>query len=247
MDYDSSEKNRNGEKEKEDTKIKSDKIIDNPIILQYISNSTDFKLIMLLTVYQELSLTELNRKSGISKATLSRHLKKMLSDDIVILSKEVLVRGDRKAQYFSLSRSIYSLLPSISEKDLKSLDNSQKNRIYKITRAITNSSVDFSVESIVAFKHFLNSLDDKMGGKLETFFNNPDFYLTFNFLSKEQYNRYIELLKEFNLKLVQSLSEIEKKHPNANKSYLLCNYLIPITTIFDDEVDWSKYKDQKIK
>lgn len=59
-----------------------------------------FMIYVLLSIYGEMSLTELSETLKRKKSTLSAHLNQMIKSDLVEVSKRVKVRGDKKAKYY---------------------------------------------------------------------------------------------------------------------------------------------------
>ncbi len=65
-----------------------------------------FMIYMLLSIYSDLSLTQLSKMLKKRKSTISVHLKKMIEANLVEISKKVKVRGDKKAKYYRLIEDI---------------------------------------------------------------------------------------------------------------------------------------------
>lgn len=71
-------------------------------ISEILHSKTRFLIYSLLSVYKELSLSQLSKELKRNKSTVSHHLKKMIASGLVSLSKEEQARSNIKAKYYCL-------------------------------------------------------------------------------------------------------------------------------------------------
>ncbi len=71
-------------------------------ISEILHSKTRFLIYSLLSVYRELSLSQLSKELKRNKSTISHHLKKMMATGLVTLSKEEKSRSNIKAKYYCL-------------------------------------------------------------------------------------------------------------------------------------------------
>lgn len=84
--------------------------LDYQEINRLLQNKLNFKIVSILLLYQELSLTQISDKCNASKSTILRHLPSLFQTNLIELSKTKLRRGDRPAKYFRLSKFFIDML-----------------------------------------------------------------------------------------------------------------------------------------
>jgi predicted transcriptional regulator len=90
--------------------LSTEQILDYNIIKKFLKNEVNFRIITLLLVHQELSLSQLALKCKTSKSTILRHVPDLIDSKIIVLSKEQINRGDRPAKYYQLSETFKNIL-----------------------------------------------------------------------------------------------------------------------------------------
>lgn len=67
-----------------------------------LQSTPKFMIYVILSIYRELSLTELSNMIHRKKSTISIHLKQMLESQFIEVAREIKVRGDKKAKHYKL-------------------------------------------------------------------------------------------------------------------------------------------------
>ncbi len=88
-------------------------------MLESMNNSTRIRLILILLIYNELSLTNLSKKLGVSKSTVLRHLKALISTNLIKVRKQQ-VNVSRKKHYYSIVPNLLQII-RLSSSELKSI------------------------------------------------------------------------------------------------------------------------------
>ncbi len=208
-------------------------------------DKVDFLIILLLTVFNELKLSELANYSKKSKTTISRHIyainRKFKN---LILSRELKVRGNIPAK-------VYRIDPLTRQK-IMSMDVDAQ-LIYQHPDLISflpmllslNRTTVFIIqnlhENLISFFDFLEEDLEKLRDKEEAPMyskivqNMPNFEATYNkhliFLTESQKNKIIPLYLSFIEKMLKILQETtsEDKQP-----YLFYNILIDLEKILSN-------------
>ncbi|WP_371802372.1 ArsR family transcriptional regulator [Candidatus Lokiarchaeum ossiferum] len=81
---------------------KKDKSAPPLSISEILHSKTRFLIYSLLSVYKELSLSQLSKELKRNKSTISHHLKKMIASGLVSLSKEEQSRSNIKSKFYCL-------------------------------------------------------------------------------------------------------------------------------------------------
>jgi hypothetical protein len=59
-----------------------------------------------------------------------------------------------------------------------------------------------------------------------------DFYMTMNVLTETQYQKWLELYREFMMKFMQVIIETQASEPDAEKTRLSLTSMLPLKRIF---------------
>lgn len=84
-------------------------------VVDILKNSTRFMIHGLLSIYPELSLSEIKKMTGKSKATLVEHLKEMINSNLVT-SREEEWRGSMKKKWYRLTPDADEQTEKVSRK-----------------------------------------------------------------------------------------------------------------------------------
>ena len=121
---------------------------DESSVAELLDSEIRFQIFSLLSMYPELSFTELSKKLNKSKSTLHPHLKKLIEDlDLIEISKKVR-RGGNPAQYYSLkpgyedkTRQLDTDLSQGIDKQLSEIIiRRSKNWLTSIIKTISNTT-----------------------------------------------------------------------------------------------------------
>lgn len=227
------------EVEKKVDLIKTQQIME---ILESLNNLTRLRLVMVLLIYNELSLDDLSKKLGFSKSTVSRHLGALRKTGIIKIRKEK-VRGPRMKQYISVTQDLLqmarlgsSMLRKISpEKALEARILDLKNDML-IIRAIKNYLSDI----IVYYMEIQKNMEDflpKDHNSVEKVFSSGNVcrYYFWNFneqqfeIFKAKYLEFFKSLKE-ELEKCKGTNPVETAETNP---YFVWHLTVPIKKVYD--------------
>lgn len=135
------------------------------IAMDVFHSKPKFLIYMILSIYNELSLTQLSKMLKKRKSTISVHLKKMLEANLVEISKRVKVRGDKKAKYYRLVEDIDEKITLFSAKDEEKMTPAERMSFQLRAHALfAQMNISFQEKWL----EFLNdTLQDIEEGKFE--------------------------------------------------------------------------------
>ena len=211
------------------------------VLEEIYTNEMRFHIIMLLQVYNELSLTELAEKVGRTKPTVHHHLQKMLELGVVIESREETVRGSIPAKFYSLSKQERNL-PGVMFSWVIGTDDSKVrfHRLNIFLGALKSISHRF-LTSFGLSEYYIKFIEQEADRgeqnidytMLEQFHKENPSYWQYHLLSDEQFEEYEEIYDDFNNK-IKTLKEKQSSSGDTNdKSHLILVTTLPIRKILD--------------
>jgi len=213
-------------------------------IIQALQNTTRIRIMVILYIYNELSLSRLSKKLGISKSTVARHLKPLRKMGVINV-REVKVRGPKLKQYFSatpdileLTRLSRSLLRTVSPK--KSLDAhlaeiKSDGLVFSLIKKIINEIIIYYDEFRKEIQEF-RPQDHQTIEELFSTVNTGRYYLWI--FDREQFKLFRNKYREFFNDLRKHLKELEAKRDKIGeleKPFFIWHMVIPIQKVFDFE------------
>lgn len=198
---------------------------DLTLFMDLMKDNTDFKIFTLLLMYHDQSLTQLTNNINKSKPTLSRHMQKLVSSGLIDVREEK-VRGV-KAKYFSLNLAKLQNIPNLSQEDLKSASHNKE--FYDILKNLKDGlkSIAFLCQKMLG--NFISGMDQLNWTQdvLSQFFGSNMIYISFNVLSEAQFQRYLSITEEYEIKLKAALEEESIKGSQTINPYFIFHAGIP--------------------
>ena len=135
--------------------------IEDPLAdAQAIFQSTPkFMIYLILSIYKELSLTELSKMIKRKKSTLSAHLKQMIAQNFVEIAKEVKVRGDKKAKYYKLVENVDE---RINEHIYHAQNNPNPEQEFLHTLQIRSLFAEVNIQFLKKWQNYNDSLANEI-------------------------------------------------------------------------------------
>lgn len=225
----------------------------NPIIMENeriikIFNSLQItirlKILMILYVYNELSLSNLSKKLDVSKSTVARHIKKLMDLGLIKIREEK-VRSPRMKQYFSaspdlfemtrLSNSILKDFPKELAFEARLQDINIDSNVFSLLRKMLDEAMEYN-------KKFLTKLKDvkpKNHRLIQDLFSSKNIckYYIWN-LDQEEFEVYKKNLLNFLFHLTEDFKILRKERANSKtfeKPYFILNLIIPLKKILDTQ------------
>ncbi len=205
-------------------------------------NDIRYRIYGLLSVYPELSFTELAKKLGKSKSTLHPHLQKLIELGIVEISRKKHVRANIEAHYYSLTSEADEML-SVAGVDVS--QGYDKNTIQNIAksnksfviynRKILNKLIEFyeyleetdSDDIVELYKKIYRTVNWTKSDLSHLFMGH--FYLTEN-----QWKRWQKLFYKLLLEFEEECFKELKENPNQEKYIYFLNIGIPVKVLFEE-------------
>ena len=209
-------------------------------IINVFKNKLDMRILILLKIFDELSMTNLAYHTGKSKATISRRTRELIRLGLInSFSKDDEPQaGNIKRNYYQLSKNFDALLEK-KDYDLKDIISNDKwedllenlamySYYYKNIKFISDHLNDYieTIENLLLTSVAMEKLPmiEAISLFLESLENNK---MNFRFLTEAQYKEVQDLNNEYHAKIDKVLEEDEK----AEKPFLYINLLLPILNI----------------
>lgn len=220
--------------------------------LQIFNSNIRFRILQLLFVYGELSLTELTKHMNKSKSALYHHLQKMINFGVVKVSREEQVRGSIMAKYYRLDEQSALNIQLISEEELKKISNPKKR--LKTLESIINTYKS----SISLFRKKMDILDlytdflekevqaredsDKIQLDFQQLISDYNIGFQAQYLSEKQYKKFIEYYQDFYLKIREMIVSNDSKRDQKNgkiaeRPYFVLTLIMPLKKLLDLELE----------
>lgn len=211
-------------------------------IVESLLNTTRLRLLIILYIYNELSLSRISNKLNISKSTATRHLKALKKTGLIKI-REVKVRGPRFKQYFSatpeiiemtrLSRSILRKVTPERALEACLKDVKVDSMLFSIIKNILNNVISYYRE----FQKKIEEIQPTKHQTIEKLFSTENicrYYLWM--FDKEQYEIFRVKYRNFFNELQEDLDKLKKREETEEaleKYFLVWHMLIPIKKVFD--------------
>lgn len=199
-------------------------------LLEILKEPVSLHLMMLLIVHRELSLSQMTDAIGKSKPTVHRRLQAMIDCGLVVESREEHVRGNIPAKFYRVDETAIGKAPGFSKEQIDAMNIAQKAAFYQDIRDAVKSTIIFSTSSLDAFSNYLDGLDPRT--EIVAYFDQLDFYMNMSLLTENQYKRWMELYRDFIMKIVQMVQETQASEAGAEKTYLNLSAMLPVKRFF---------------
>lgn len=200
-------------------------LVDRDQLFGILKNEMDLEILLLLFMHHELNLSQLAEMFQKSKATLSRHMKKLVEIGIVHFRAEK-IRGV-EAKYFHADFQKFISMKTYSLDDMKKLSEKESGvKQIENLRDVILSFIIFGMKNLTDISEYLKGLTGGIDGDLVKIFSKaPPFSYSVNFLNEEQYQKYILIQQEFGLKIWDMMQE--NTADDADKPYFVMNGIFP--------------------
>ncbi|MFW9828508.1 MAG: tetratricopeptide repeat protein, partial [Candidatus Thorarchaeota archaeon] len=213
-------------------------------------------VILLFLLVRERSLTEISEFLNISKAATSKHLKLLLSLELIIVSKKEKVRSENiKANYYKLSSQAYSLISplEISLNDVfkqaigdplslrKEFDSIKFIlRIWKKFHELTVEYIKLIENHIIPEAQGLNvnnnlEKENDFTSLIKNINQNDSLKFFIYSISNDQYQEFLDYLSEFNLKVNDLLNKNKIDEKSDENGHVLFTLFMPLNALLDIE------------
>ncbi|MFX1504682.1 MAG: winged helix-turn-helix domain-containing protein [Promethearchaeota archaeon] len=221
-------------------------------LLEIFDSKIRFRILQLLFVYGELSLTDLTKHMNKSKPALYHHLQKMINLKAIKVSKEEQVRGSIMAKHYCLEEQTALKLQLFSEKEINKIIDPKKR-----LKALENIISSYRY-SISLFRKKLDMLDlytDYLEEELQSREDSDLFNLDYNhlisdfnigfhaqYLTEQQYTKFLEYYQEFYSKVREMIITYDSKGCQKNgkiveRPYFVTLVILPLKNLLELELE----------
>ncbi len=235
----------NEEKNKDELKFE-DMLNDLKIqteIFKFMNNITRFRIISFLLISPRISLSNLHKKLARSKSTVTHHLEKIESSNILKTSTTS-AQGSIDAKIYELIPKLI-LLNSFNPKELKKLKLNEKTKL--ILQVLSRDNALFEVlryileEATLINKGIEKTLTEDKILMDESSELSLDNLIDYNILllSKNQYKKYLDLYSKFMNEVKEVIKQGSNDKENEEKPHLVLHSKIKLEDLakFDKEKD----------
>ncbi|MFX1283728.1 MAG: ArsR family transcriptional regulator [Promethearchaeota archaeon] len=221
-------------------------------LLEIFDSKIRFRILQLLFVYGELSLTDLTKHMNRSKPALYHHLQKMINLNAIKVSKEEQVRGSIMAKHYCLDEQTALKLQLISEKEINKIID-QKKRLKALENIITTYRYSISLfrKKLDMFDLYTDFLEDQLQSREDSDlfhldFNHliSDFNIGFHaqYLTEKQYSKFLEYYQEFYSKVREMIIISDSKGSQKNgkiveRPYFVTILIMPLKKLLELELE----------
>ncbi|MHA1166371.1 MAG: winged helix-turn-helix domain-containing protein [Candidatus Hodarchaeales archaeon] len=226
-------------------------IVSTDFWVDIFTNKIRFRILQLLFVYGELSLTALSKHMHKSKPALYHHLQKMIGLGIVRVSREEHIRGSIKAKYYSLDEQVAMKIQLISEEELMRIDDPLKrlDTLKSIISTYRNSISLFrsKMDMLDLYADFLeersrnNEESEPVDIDLQSLVIDYNVGFHAQYLTEKEYTKLMEYYQEFQSKVREILiTQDSQKNQGRIKAeerpYFLITMILPLKKLLDLEL-----------
>lgn len=195
-----------------------------------------FRIFTLLSIYPELSFSQISKKLGKSKSTLHPHLEKLMEIELIHISRKEKVRGKFERFYYSLkpgyeekTQSIDREIPDdINEEFEKLVLNDAKTWITSL-KNILDAYIQF-FETLPSRENYSERIKKYVGEEAKL--NETAPFSSISFLTEKDYKTARKLF--FNT-IIKEMEEFQDKSSGkiAEKPYCIITLGIPIKEVLE--------------
>ncbi|MFX1490508.1 MAG: winged helix-turn-helix domain-containing protein [Promethearchaeota archaeon] len=224
--------------------------------VKLFQNDTRFQMWGLLSMYSELSFSEICKKLEKSKSTVYHHLQKLIEIGLVEVKREEKVRGSIPAKIYALRNddsSDNAFVCGIGNKPCPSLitgeitgtiddllsygiDKTISEKIIEGEKVIETYSKNIH-QSRFRFYENLSSLDDATE-PIKRILENKEFFNSIIFLSESQYYKVRELVEDFLTKLYEFIESNKKENSELYKPYVFLASAMNLKEILEKNISF---------
>jgi len=213
--------------------------------LEIYESKIKIRILNVIQVYQELSLTDLSLKMGKSKSTISKHIKEMqeikIDGESIIRVRQQKHRGSIEQKFFSMGNTplffgktyddIINFTPEEMYRYLHINEYIINLRFFTLLKEINDQTIDYITE----FYNNLspNELDDDFKEKIYKF---NTCIPRISYFTKEEYEEYREKFIKFDEGFLKEIEDRRKNDPKSvliPREYLVSHTLLPMKRILD--------------
>ncbi len=201
-----------------------------------------FRIWGLLSVYPELSFTELAKRLGKSKSTIHPHLQKLVELGIVEISKREHVRANIEAHYYSLTPDAENIISVVGYDFSHGFDKELVQRMAKSTKSIAMYNRKI-LDEYIKFCEYVEETDSDDIVEIC-----KEIYKTINlkkldyshfsmgefFLTESQWKRWQKQLIKLGMEFQEQCIKEQKENPNQEKYIYWFHMGIPVKILFEE-------------
>ena len=191
----------------------NEKDINIDLWAEIFNSNVRFRILQLLLVYDEMSLTAISKYMKKSKPALYHHLQIMINLGIVEVSREKKIRGSIYSKFFTLNKEKALEIQQFAERDFSDIENSKfPLKSFKSLIGSYNKSISLFKKKISLIELYLAFLEKETKSwenfktpELKSLISNYNIGFHSQYLTETQYSKFLDLYKEFYSKFFQEI------------------------------------------
>jgi DNA-binding transcriptional ArsR family regulator len=238
------------EKKKSNTERKSKDLLDDLKlsleVMDIMDSTPRLRILLLLLIFQKLSLAQLSSLLGRSKATVTHHMKKFEKLDLLKISRKD-ARGSIDAKVYELNDAFFRTI-RLNIEDIENLDSIKKEQVkdilhyfivkdkmmFNLIKNFFQLSIEF-YEGIDELEHSNSSFDFK-----NKYIEYPIDY-TIWFLDEKGYKKYKNLISNFKEKMKEIITNSNEVKSYFERPYCILHTFFPLKEITKYDFDNKKF------
>ncbi|MFX1274441.1 MAG: winged helix-turn-helix domain-containing protein [Promethearchaeota archaeon] len=200
----------------------------------FLKSEIRFRIWGLLSIYSELSFTNLCKKLYKSKSTVHPHLQKLIEIGIVEVVREEKVRGNIPAKIYSLTDRGLNQSIFTGVRDIEKVDKINPENFESILSSL--KLFDIHIRNFINMKlKFYEKLENREDSLtiLNQMKEEGELFGSMIFLSKSQYSKFKKFYNEILFKMNEIIKEDKINEKQINKPYFFIASGININKIIE--------------
>ncbi len=204
-------------------------------LLEFLSEETNFHIFTLLLIYKELTLTELAERMPKSRATIHRHLQNLVDSELIIVSKQKIIRGHIPANFYTPNMQKLYHIGQISQKDKENMTKDQERTFRRNIIQTNLSSCRLIQNNLRIAEDFLTQLDSNDENSFNQIFNleTSPLFLSFGLMTETQKELYLQEYMKFNQEFQKKIQEKQLIGLDEEKPHVNFFGFLPMKLLFD--------------
>ncbi|MFX0070639.1 MAG: ArsR family transcriptional regulator [Candidatus Hermodarchaeota archaeon] len=231
-----------------DTKKIKDKLKKRIEFMKLLSSVPRLRILLLLLIYRKLSLAQLSKLLGRTKATVTHHLKKFDTLGIIKTSRKD-SRGSIDAKLYELEPDFFDLV-ELSFDKFQSLEQDESKELLHYVLLRDKWMFDVFRNILIFANRFYQEIDERFLTENSDFVKQTeDFYfkspVDYNiwFLTEDGKNSYDKAAIQFIDQINKIIKDENKKGKLVERPYCILNLILPLKKLSEFDLERKRIMD----
>ncbi|MEJ2293979.1 MAG: helix-turn-helix domain-containing protein [Candidatus Lokiarchaeota archaeon] len=212
-------------------------------VLKLMDNITRLRIILSILIFKKISLTNLSELLGRAKSTITHHIKKLESLEVI--------KSTRKEARGSIDAKVYELIPGFLQNNsfgFQSVKGEIDNSFIKTVSSdlLFIKVIKLLYEQVISYYEAISNKIVKSKPKSFKDFQNSHFKLPINydfwFLSEKTYKEYKVLYEKYRIELKKIISKENLENKDSIRPFLIINTFIPLLQIIEYDSELEEFR-----